>query len=212
MRIDQAASIPATIAVYKPTTEIQTSADLVNIWKNLETNLALATTVKFTPDDMTEEGVTFVKGVMDRENMNGGSAAPASISRTGIMARVQFGLSRDVTGLDEIFFKPDTVAPTATDPGYQSYSDKAGLTTGLCADVPLYVVVVMPHLCGVATTDVSKMLALPFAVPRATDSQSQLAVNTQYGISGLSFDGLAAPKGTIKGSARFIRGVPVTPP
>jgi hypothetical protein len=210
VKIDVASSVPATIAIWQPSTPLATEADLVNIFKNLTTTLALTTTIQITPDDMTEEGVTVMRGILDRENKNGGSDGVASISRIGSMARVQFGLSRDIPGLDAIFFKPDRKAPTATDPGYDSFSDKAGLTTGACDQVPFYVTVIMPHLCGTATTDVERMLALPFSTPRATDSQFQLALNTQYGISGLSIEGMAAPTGAIKGKHRMLRGIKPT--
>lgn len=211
MNITMAASVPASLAVYKPSTAISDSAGLVGIWKNLATNLALTTTVIVAPDDMTEAGVTINLGVMDRENKNGATEGTASISRTGTMARVEFELSRDVPALETILYNPDTVAATVSDPGYQSFSDKAGLTTGLCATAALYVVVVMPHLCGTATTDISKMLCLPFAVPRATDSQRKLALGTQYSVSGLRFEGLSAPTGAngFKGYHRFMRGIPI---
>lgn len=212
MNINMAASVPASVAIYKPATAISDSAGLVAIWKNLATNLALTTTVIVTPDDMTEEGVNINLGVSDRENMNGGSVTPASISRTGTTASLEFSTSRDVPALETILFNPDTVAATASDPGYQSFSDKAGLTTGLCATAALYVVVIMPHLCGVATTDISKMLCFPFAAPRANDSQRKLALNTQYSVSGLKFTGLSAPTGAsgFKGYHRFMRGIPIS--
>lgn len=207
-----AASVPASIAVYKPATAISDSAGLISIWKNLATNLALSTTVIISPDDMTEAGVTINLKVMDRENMTGGSTAPSSISYTGKTATCEFEASRDIPALETILFNPDTVAATVSDPGYESFSDKAGLTTGLCATAPLYVVIIMPHLCGVATTDISKMLCFPFAVPRATDSQRKLALNTQYSVSGLRFEGLAAPTGAsgFKGYHRFMRGIPIS--